>query len=113
MAGIGVVVNPYARGNKRKPNRAGRLQTLLGEDGLVVATRNFDELDATLRRFREIGIDILAVCGGDGSFYHVVTRALTIWGDDKLPLLLPLRGGTINNLARTIGSRRRRPEDSG
>jgi diacylglycerol kinase family enzyme len=50
------------------------------------------------------------VCGGDGSFHHAVSRALAIWGEADMPLLLPLRGGTINNLSRTLGARRRRPE---
>lgn len=109
MPGIGVIVNPYARGNRYRPRRVGRFQRIVGGDGIVVATDGLDELEATLRTFHQRKVDILAVCGGDGSFYHAVSRVIAIWGDDDLPLLLPLRGGTINNLARTIGTRRRRP----
>jgi len=110
MPGIGVIVNPHASGNRRRPRRMARFRDLVGTDGEVVATSSLAELDSALSRFREADVDILAVCGGDGSFYHAVSRVVRIWKDHELPLLLPLRAGTINNLSRTIGARRRRAE---
>ena len=110
MGGIGVLLNPHASGNKRRPGRLERFRTIVGQDGEVVATRDLAEVNVTLSRFHERKVDIIAVCGGDGSFYHVVSRVIKIWGSDTIPLLLPLRGGTINNLSRTIRARRRRPE---
>ena len=110
MAGIGVLINPHASGNRRRPGRAERFRTIVGNDGEVVATRDLAHVDETLARFHERDVDIIAVCGGDGSFYHVVSRVVKIWGPQSIPLLLPLRGGTINNLSRTIRARRRRPE---
>jgi diacylglycerol kinase family enzyme len=110
MAGIGVVVNPHASGNRRRPGRVDRFRSIVGTDGEVVATKDLAEVEETLARFHECNVDIIAVCGGDGSFYHVVSRVVRIWGQDAIPLLLPLRGGTINNLARTIRARRKRAE---
>jgi diacylglycerol kinase family enzyme len=110
MAGIGVIVNPHASGNKRHPRRVPRFESMVGADGEVVATTDLDALDETLQRFREREIEIVAVCGGDGSLYHVLSRIVVIWAGAELPLVLPLRAGTINNLSRTIGARRRRPE---
>ncbi len=110
MAGIGVIVNAHASGNRRKPKRVTVFASIVGQDGFVVATETLEQLEAALVEFHERRIDILAVCGGDGSFYHAVSAAVGIWGEHDLPLLLPLRGGTINNLSRTIGARRRRPE---
>jgi diacylglycerol kinase family enzyme len=110
MPGIAVILNPHASGNRRRPGRVERFRTIVGNDGEVAATRNLAEVDETLARFHANRVDIIAVCGGDGSFYHVVSRVVKIWGEDSLPLLLPLRGGTINNLSRTIRARRRRPE---
>ncbi|TFH29218.1 MAG: hypothetical protein E4H00_07350 [Myxococcales bacterium] len=110
MAGFGVILNPHASGNRRRPRRLERFCSIVGTDGEVVATRDLADVEQTLRRFHESEFDIIAVCGGDGSFYHVVSRIVRIWGSAALPLLLPLRGGTINNLARTIRARRRRPE---
>jgi diacylglycerol kinase family enzyme len=110
MAGIGVILNPHASGNRRRPHRIERFRAIVGEDGEVVATRDLADLERTLERFHDRAFEIVAVCGGDGSFYHAVSCMVRIWGDASMPLLLPLRGGTINNLARTIRSRRRRAE---
>ena len=110
MAGFGVIINPHARGNRWNPRRLERFEAILGEDGEAVATKDLDNLHEVLRRFHADGREIIAICGGDGSFYHAVTAVIEIWGVDNTPLLLPLRGGTINNLARTIGARRKRPE---
>lgn len=110
MPGIGVIVNPHASGNRRRPRRTERFRAIVGGDGEVVATRDLDDVETTLRRFHERDFDIVAVSGGDGSFYHVVSRVVRIWSPGELPLLLPLRGGTINNLARTIRARKRRAE---
>ncbi len=110
MAGLGIIINPQASGNKRNPKREGRLAEITGDDGTVVATRDLTHMREVLRGFHNSKIDILCVCGGDGSFFHAVSEAVKIWGDDRLPLMLPLRAGTINNLSRTIGARRKRPE---
>lgn len=110
MAGVGVIINPHSSGNRRRPKRLARMSAIVGADGAAVATASLEELRATLQEFHARSIDILAICGGDGSFFHAVSYAVTIWGADRMPLLLPLRGGTINNLSRTIRARRRRPE---
>ncbi len=103
MAGIGVVVNPRASGNRGRSGAAARLAAVVGADGEVVETENLDALDATLRRFHERGFDVLAVSGGDGSLCHAISRAVQLWGEDGLPPFVALRGGTINNVSRTIG----------
>ena len=110
MGGFGVIINPHARGNERNPSREKRFKAIVGDDGLVFATVDLDDLDRRLTELHARRVEVLAVCGGDGSFQHVIGRAIELWGADNLPLLLPLRGGTINNLSRTIKARRRRPE---
>ncbi len=102
MSGIGVIVNPNASGNRGKESRVARLCAILGDDGEVIATQDFEELEICLERFKKRQVDILAVCGGDGSYYHAFTRAVRIWGTQALPSFLCLRGGTINNLSRTV-----------
>jgi len=110
MAGIGVVVNPYAKGNQRRPDRPGRLQHILGDDGVVVKTNGLREIDDVAREFGDRGIDVLAVCGGDGTIFRTVTAFRKVWGDRELPLLLPLRAGTINVIASSIGCIHGSPE---
>ncbi len=110
MPAFAVVLNPYASGNRRARSRVERFSSIVGEDGVVVATRDLGELRDTLEEFHEAGIEILAICGGDGSVFRAVSLVVNIWGEDPLPQMLPLRAGTINNLSRTIGARRKRPE---
>ena len=110
MPGIGVVVNPYAKANLRRQDRVHRLQEILGDDGWVEQTNGVRAIDDTAKRFRERGIDILAVCGGDGSYHCTLTGFRAVYKDAPLPMLLPLRAGTINYLADAIGGRRGKPE---
>jgi len=53
---------------------------------------------------------VLAICGGDGSDHCTLTAFHRVWSGDKLPLLLPLRAGTINYVADATGGRRGSPE---
>jgi diacylglycerol kinase family enzyme len=103
LAGIGVIVNPLASGNRGRPGTAAHLTAVVGADGEVVETPNLEALDATMHLFRERGFDVVAVSGGDGSLCHAISRAVDVWGEDSLPRFVALRGGTINNVARTIG----------
>jgi diacylglycerol kinase family enzyme len=110
MSGIGVVVNPYARSNLGRPDRVERLGRILGDDGVVVQTNGLPHLDEVAGRFHERAIDILAVCGGDGTIFRTVTALRRVYGDDPLPLLLPLRAGTINVIAGSIRCMHGSPE---
>jgi diacylglycerol kinase family enzyme len=62
------------------------------------------------REFLEREVEILAVCGGDGSLHRCLTAFIPVWGAHPLPPLLPLRAGTINFVAADIGCRRGSPE---
>jgi len=103
MGGIGVVLNPNAAGSRGPGCEVERLTQLIGGSGEVAVTADLDELEAVLRRFHDNGFDIVAVCGGDGSMCHAVSRIVHIWGEWRLPDFVALRGGTINNIARTVG----------
>ncbi len=110
MPGVGIIVNPHASGNRRRPHRVARMRAILGEEGEVVATDGLETLDQALVRFRDRAVDLVAVCGGDGSVHHVLTRMVPIWGQRPLPAILPLRAGTMNDLAATVGCGLRAPE---
>jgi diacylglycerol kinase (ATP) len=102
MAGIGVVVNPYARGNQGRKDRVERLQEILGDDGVVTQTNGLRAIDDVARQFLDRDVQILAVCGGDGTIFRTVTAFRRVWGAKELPMLLPLRAGTINVIAASI-----------
>ena len=107
MPGIGVVVNPHARANRTGGGeRARRLAEVLGNDGLVRVTQSREAIDEVAHEFRDRGTEVLAICGGDGSYHCTLTAFRGVYGEAPLPLLLPLRAGTINYIANGIGTRR-------
>lgn len=111
MPGIGVVVNPHARANRNGADeRAQRLAEVVGGDGVVRVTGSLAAIEEVAREFRAQGTEVLAICGGDGSYHCTLTAFRGVYGDAPLPLLLPLRAGTINYVSDAIGGRRGRPE---
>jgi diacylglycerol kinase family enzyme len=111
VPGIGVVVNPHARGNRNgTAERARRLTEVVGPDGLVRVTESLPAIEEVAREFRDRGTEVLAICGGDGSYHCTLTGFRHVYGDAALPKLVPLRAGTINYVAAATGGRRGRPE---
>ncbi len=110
VSGIGVVVNPRAAGNRRPQERVRRLTELLDGDGWVRETESVAALDAVAGEFRSRNVELVAVCGGDGSFSRALAALVRAYADTPLPLLLPLRGGTMNTIATAVGAPRARPE---
>lgn len=111
MAGIGVIYNPHARANRvGSADRIRRLETVVGDNGLVRVTNSLDELHEAAREFHQFGIDTVGVCGGDGSYHCTLSAMDSIYGNEPFPKLLPLRAGTINYVADAVGGERGRPE---
>jgi diacylglycerol kinase (ATP) len=111
VPGIGVVVNPHARANRNGAgDRARRLADVVGDVGIVRVTESLPAIEEVAREFRDRGTEVLAICGGDGSYHCTLTGFRRVYGDEPLPLLLPLRAGTINYVADAIGGRRGGPE---
>jgi diacylglycerol kinase family enzyme len=104
MGGIGIVNNPRSWRNQRRPATAARLARLLGDDGILLDASTPDELAAVAARLRALGVDTLAVNGGDGTTRRALT-ALAAASPAPLPRLLPLRGGRMNTLAGNHGWR--------
>lgn len=110
MPGVGVLLNPHAGANRRCPDRAAEFARVVGADGLVRQTGSVDEIEGVAQEFRRRQIDILAVCGGDGSFFHTLSAMVRAYGDDPLPRFLPLRAGSMNTIAGSVGCRHGSPE---
>jgi len=111
VPGIGVVVNPHAKGNREESGaRERRMAEILGHDGAVRITPTLEAIDAVAHEFVDQGIDILAICGGDGSDHCTLTAFHRVYDGRRLPLLLPLRAGTINYIADATAGRRGTPE---
>jgi diacylglycerol kinase family enzyme len=110
MPGIGVVINPQAGGNRGVTDRALRLGDLLGPHGWVRETRTIEALPEVAAECRQKAVDVLAVCGGDGTFGQTLSALVRVYGERPLPSFLPLRAGTMNTVARSIGCRAWEPE---
>jgi len=110
VPGIGVVLNPNARANRRSRDRVQLFTDAVGKDGIVRQTGSLDEVEQLAHEFRDRRIDILAVCGGDGSFFRTLSAMVRAYGNEPLPQFLPLRAGSMNTIASSVGCRRGRPE---
>ena len=103
MSGIGIITNPHSKLNKRNPRRTELLGYILGEKGQLEVTRSLEDLSRVARDFKEKGITILAINGGDGTICRTLTAFLREYGDVPMPQIALLRGGTINVLATNLG----------
>ena len=101
--GIGVVMNPRAGGNARNPTAMARLGLLLGNIGEAHSTANLEELYRVAEQFRRDGISVLGINGGDGTNHVVLTAFVRTYGDEPLPAIAFLRGGTMNTTANACG----------
>ncbi len=110
MSGIGIVINPNAGDNRRHGDRRRTLGEIVGDSGAIVEPDGLGELDDAVRSLRDRQVDVIAVCGGDGSFFRTLTAMDKVYGEDPLPKFLPLRGGSMNTIARAVGYRTGSPE---
>ncbi len=110
MSGIGVVVNPRAGGNRRAGDRAARLGDVVGNVGWVRETASIDHLPEVIAECRRRAVDVIAVCGGDGTFTRTLSAMVQAYEGRALPSFLPLRAGTMNTVARCVGSPAWQPE---
>lgn len=78
--------------------------------GVVHEPPSLDHLEELAAELCERDIDVLAVCGGDGSFFRALSAMVRAYGDKPLPKFLPLRAGSMNTIARSVGCRHGSPE---
>jgi diacylglycerol kinase (ATP) len=110
VSGIGVVVNPRAGGNRRAGGRAARLGDVVGRYGWVRETESLERLAEVAAESRRQSVDLVAVCGGDGTVARTLSALVREYGGEPLPDILPLRAGTMNTIARAMGCPAWRPE---
>ncbi len=103
MPGIGVINNPRSRQNRKNPDRINTLGYILGERGVNATTKDLESLREVIEEFKEHKIDILAINGGDGSNHVTLTTLIKVYGDEPLPKIAFLRGGTYNTISDALG----------
>lgn len=103
MAGIGIITNPHSRRNRRHPERMRRLGYMLGQNDSYELTNRVEDVAAVAERFKDSGIEILALNGGDGTNHVTLTTFIKVYGDEPLPKVALLRGGTMNTVSNGVG----------
>jgi len=100
----GLVVNPLALRNSRRPRLLRLLRERfapLGECFMIDPERNLTDV---LTRWREEGIEMVAISGGDGTIHLIVDEIIRLWAGHPLPCFLFLHGGTTGFVARETGT---------
>ncbi len=110
---IDVIVNTNARLYARRPEVALRLRDVCAEAGLagagvsggaeVYETTTLAGLEAAAGAIAARGTDLVVLSGGDGTAMAGVTALARAFGEDRLPRLALLPGGTVATVARNWG----------
>ena len=104
---LAVVVNPRSRANRRNPRVAAEFQAIVGDQGRVLTPKTLEELEEVAVSLRRTPPAIIAVHGGDGTLHRTVTALGRAFGDDSIPPIAILCGGTMNVVAASLGIRQR------
>jgi len=107
---IGVITNPNSRKNKNRPDRAERLQRIVGNIGEVHQTASLDLIKPVLRDFLRKRAHYWVADGGDGALHWMLRMGMEVLQEDEfvgqslqLPVTLPTKGGTIDFVANNVG----------
>ena len=80
-----------------------RLAYVLGSEDTYELTNKVDDIVTVAEQFKASGIEILALNGGDGTNHVSLTTFIEVYGDEPLPKITFLRGGTMNTISNGIG----------
>ena len=111
MIEIGIISNPKSRKNRKNPNIIKELESVIGKNGKVFKTENFDDIYKVAQEFKEKDIKILALNGGDGTIHITLSIFIKVYKNNPLPKIAILRGGTMNIISSSINSRRGTPKE--
>ncbi|MGE0868803.1 MAG: diacylglycerol kinase family protein [Kofleriaceae bacterium] len=109
---IGVITNPNSRKNRNRPDRAERLQRIVGELGEVHKTDCVESIKPVLREFLRKRARYWVADGGDGALHWMLRMGMEVLQEDEfagttlpygLPMTLPTKGGTIDFVANNVG----------
>jgi diacylglycerol kinase family enzyme len=107
---IGVITTPNPRKKNNRPDRAERLQRIVGDMGEVRQTASLDSIKPVLRDFLRKRAKFWVADGGDGALHWMLRNGMEVLQEEEfvgqaltLPLTLPTKGGTIDFVANNVG----------
>src|SRR5262245_16100536 len=100
---IDVIVNTTAHGYLRRPHLLDRVRAVAAGRARVHATATLADLETVARGLVDDGSDLVVLSGGDGSFMAGVSALARAFGEDRMPRIALIPGGTVATVARNWG----------
>jgi diacylglycerol kinase family enzyme len=101
---IDVIVNTTAHRFARQPALVERLRRAGAGACTVHETATLAGLEAAVADIAARGTDLCVLSGGDGSFMAGVTALARAFGEDRIPRIALVPGGTVATVARNWGT---------
>lgn len=101
---LGLVFNPTALRNAKDPEASRGFLAAFNDLGKYVLVGELEDTIEALRNWKDEGLDLLVISGGDGTVQVVIDSMISIWQDSPLPRLLLIHGGTAGIVARETGN---------
>ena len=103
MPKVAIIANPHSKSNKRNPSFLTELEDSSGANRQIFITEDLNALEAAVKRCRDEKIEIIGICGGDGSILHTINLIYQT-NDHTIPCKVAvLGGGTMNTVALSLG----------
>lgn len=103
---LGIISNPKARRNRAQLDQVGQIVANHPAIHHFISSHQ-SETASALKHFAGVGVNVLAINGGDGTIARVLTELLNLQPFSSMPSIVLLPGGTTNMNASDIGMRGR------
>jgi len=104
-AHVDVIVNTTASRFRASGRLLERVRRACGKRARFHATDNIEVLRTVCQGLARDGTDLVAFCGGDGTFMAGITALSAAYADHSLPPVALIPGGTAATVARNLGVR--------
>ncbi len=103
MTRLLLIANPHARRVRRRAGLISELGRIGGPDLRLAQPGNLGELRQLAEELASSRWDApVAILGGDGTLSATLDALATAWNGAPLPPILPLQGGTMNTIVRSM-----------
>jgi diacylglycerol kinase family enzyme len=105
MKKIGVILNPNAKKFRTGGVLLSSYYKYISDNVFVSAPQNVKELNSIVEQYKSEKIDYICIGGGDGTIHLVLSELIKVYIPEQTPPVLILKGGTMNNIARSVINR--------
>ncbi|MEW6775206.1 MAG: diacylglycerol kinase family protein [Bdellovibrionota bacterium] len=105
MRNVAVLLNPNARRMKKVRDLPRYAAERYGKETPLIVTQDLPALQREVKEIARRELDLLVMCGGDGTFRHFYETWFNVLGEGTPPPpVLPLPGGSQNYVCRDTGT---------